>query len=115
MGVDNNGILFLGRKEEELDLEKLESFDFEKYDDDGMDYLHSWSSIHGLSREDTLTAQDDNGYDSRFWLIGFKLGDSGSYDCKQIVDLAGNLERKTKLFVELFSVEPHVYIMNYQW
>lgn len=112
MGVDNRGILFMGLKEEELDLAKLGNFDFKLMEDEGLwEALWSWDREHGKIG---LTCQENNGYSYDFRLVGYQLAASQSYGCDEVEDLAGKIGRKNAEFYGLFGVLPKIYIMNYQ-
>ena len=111
MSVDNNGVLFLGRKYDEVDLSRLEGLD-ENSDDGLEEELCCWGLDHD---HHGLTSQVDNGYSPRFTLVGFLLADSGSYGCKEVTGLVMELRRRTREFRELFDIGAKVYIMNYQW
>jgi len=115
MGVDNCGILFLGRKEEEVDFSAVADFDIDEWEND-IDYLSRWSAQHGYGDwSDGLIAQADNGMDARFWLIGFRLATSGSYGCVEIMfnELAEKIKRRAGRFEEIFGISAKLYIMNY--
>lgn len=112
MGVDNNGILFLGLPESEVDLTVLPDFDADAAGDD-RDYLrYTWGEVPGHPQ---FVFQEDNGYDPRVRFVGFKLADSGSYGYKEVEDLPGNLNRCALIFENWLGKRPKVFILNYQW
>lgn len=121
MGVDNNAILFLGREEGDIDFSKLPDFDLEEYEEYN-EYLREWSVAEGYGEkpwnDDTL----QSALQSRLYsgynpvLVGFELGNSGSYGCKAFaIDLVGLIQAKTKAFKEIFGIEPKIFILNWQW
>jgi hypothetical protein len=116
MGVDNNAILFLGREESDIDFSKLPDFDLEEYDDCN-GHLGEWSVAHGYSK----SVWDSDALQTRLYseynpvLVGFELGNSGSYGCRAFaIDLVGLIQAKTKVFKEVFGVEPKIFILNWQ-
>jgi len=116
MGVDNNGILFLGKTEEELDFSALNDFDMEAFEEDS-EYLYEWSDKHGHGgwSSDGLRSQYGNDYHDDPHLIGFILADSGSYGCKKVENLQGLIDDRAEKFIKIFGVHPEIYILNYQW
>lgn len=113
MGVDNNGRLFLGLMQKEVDLSKIPGLDMKILEEDGLG-----EALESVSRKPAtkgLCSQDDSGYERNKTLVGYLLADSGSYGLKKIDDLPSKIAESTKKFVEIFGIEPNIYILNYQW
>lgn len=109
MSVDNNAILFLGLPVDQVDHTRIPGLDLEYWEDDAqaaLDILPEPPLTEGL---ELTTDNMDNDF------IGFKLGDSGSYGCIELQNLAAETTKRTNMFRFLFRVEPKIYLFNYQW
>jgi hypothetical protein len=113
MSVDNNAILFVGRDINDVNLLELDSITKQDIIDLKNGNVCIVDILDKLSGIDWFEYTYNGNY-----LIGFCAGDSGSYDCKEyknlneFCDLILDLKRK---FIDMFNVEPHVYLFNFQW
>ncbi len=115
MGVDNNGILFLGLPSSDELLGKLEGFDMEEAAESVREAVWNWVIDYGrIEVHAGLCAHRKNGWDNDL-LLGFTLADSGSYGCEEVLGLGEAIIEKAQKFRTIFSANSKIYIMNYQW
>jgi hypothetical protein len=113
MGIDNNGILFLGLPDHELDISVLD-LNPAAIEENGIEEaLWEWRLADKNRLQ--IEAQPDSRYDRRMILIGFKLADSGSYGCKEVEEFQEKLNKSKEQFIKLFQKIPKIWILNYQW
>ena len=113
MGIDNNGILFLGLEKREVNVENVPGLNMDDFDNDAEGALYFWRKSD--ESRPRLTIQWQNGEREGKLLIGFELANSGSYGCKEVVGLAEKIALYTTSFLQLFRKHPKMWIMNYQW
>lgn len=114
MGVDNNAILFVGLPASEINGEYLEAVcarcgftteDWEEYVDDCLQKIN----VDGLGYRNTSEYHDEG------MLVGFTIGNSGSYGIIQIEDAKTKINHAQSTFMEVFGIMPKTYLYNYQW
>src|SRR3990167_5078249 len=110
MGIDNNGILFLGLEKREVNVENIIGLNADDFDNDSEDALYFWRTSDKSRPKLTLQCQNDKGE----VLIGFELGNSGSYGCREIFGLEEKISLCRTDFLQLFVKHPKIWIMNYQ-
>lgn len=108
MGVDNNGMLIVGVENKDFPYDRLSGFEED-------DSVTEWAWSH---RDEIQTGLELWEISSSYWrnsIIGFVIGDSGSYKYKKIEDIGSKIKEAETAFRELFGVEPGTFIMNRQW
>lgn len=109
MGVDNNAILFVGLEPCEIDPRLIPGLDLEQWEEDAQE------AIFSLDRDDDLTIRSTSEYQEPEYVIGYEVGDSGSYGFIVIEDAAVKINDLRHKFRLLFKKEAKVYLYNLQW
>jgi hypothetical protein len=120
MGVDNDGILMLGKVVDddfEQKLMKHLSMDEEQYDAWKEHLQEDGIFEEPLNDLDGMQFHGDSGYSTRTWFFGFVLGDSGSYDYSvyNLEEVEKKINIKASMFASRFGIVPELILFNYQW
>lgn len=113
MGVDNNTILFVGQIFEDKHRKVLAEV-YRNITTEEADNIESLSDF--LWSKNTNLDGHRFGYDGEE-LIGFEVGDSGSYDSVDFdpSNLCDKISWSANTFYDIFGECPQVYLFNYQW
>ena len=113
MSVDNNAILFVGQIFEDKHRKVLTEV-YENVTKEDVENIESLSDFLWSFKIDLNGHQF--GYDGEE-LIGFKIGDSGSYDSVDFdpEKLIDEISWAAGTFYDIFEEYPRVYLFNYQF
>jgi len=109
MGVDNNGMLIVGLEDKDFNYDALP--DLAEYDDS----IEGWAWANRSKLPAGMELRDITAGYWRHSIIGFVVGDSGSYKYKEIEDAEGKISTARAAFEGIFGVKPRVFILNRQW
>jgi hypothetical protein len=116
MGVDNSGIVVVGKEGGKIDYGRVSAAFAEILDECDGDWKEAAEYVHTIVN--IPEGIEAGAWNPEYWthdLVGFCVARSPSYSYKAVKKLDKKIAAATGLFKEVFGQEPHVWVANLQW